>query len=84
MRVNTEKMEKVTFNGKEIIFGKPRKNEFGEWVIKCYLNRIYNEDLTIYELTKEDAEATRDALIKTYRMADQWMRTSKWRTSNED
>lgn len=68
MRVNTEKMEKVTFNGKEIAFGKTHKNEFGEWVIKCYLNRIYSEDLTIYELTKADAEATRDALIETYRI----------------
>ena len=33
MRVNTEKMEKVTFNGKEIAFGRTHKNEFGEWVI---------------------------------------------------
>ena len=69
MRINTEKMEKVTFNGKEIAFGKCRKNEFGEWVIKVYLNRIYNEDLTIYENSKADAEATRDAIIETSRLA---------------
>ena len=68
MRVNTEKMMKASFFGREIAFSKPRKNEFGEWVIKVYLNRIYSEDLTIYELTKADAEATRDALIETYRI----------------
>lgn len=68
MRINTSKMMKASFFGREIAFSKPRKNELGEWVIKVYLNRIYSEDLTIYELTKEDAEATRDALIETYRI----------------
>ena len=53
MRVNTEKMEKVTFNGKEIAFGRTHKNEFGEYVIKCYLNGIYSEDMTIYESDRE-------------------------------
>lgn len=72
MRVNTSKMEKVTFNGKEIAFGKPRKNEVGEWVIKCYVDGIYNEDLTVYENSKDDAESTKEAIIETYRMAEEW------------
>lgn len=69
MRVNTEKMMKASFFGKEIAFGKCRKNEFGEYVIKCYLNGIYSEDMTIYESDRESAEATRDAVIETYRLA---------------
>lgn len=72
MRVNTEKMEKVTFNGKEIAFGKTHKNEFGEWVIKCYVDGIYSEDLTVYENSKDDAETTKEAILETYKMADQW------------
>ncbi|GEM_PF-3743445 len=77
MRVNTEKMMKASFFGREIAFSKPRKNEFGEWVIKCYLNRIYSEDLTIYENSKADAEATRDAVIETYRLAVEAGRNSR-------
>ena len=69
MKVNTSKMTKASFFGREIAFSKPRKNEFGEWVIKVYLNGKYSEDMTIYESDRESAEATRDAVIETYRLA---------------
>lgn len=72
MRVNTEKMMKASFFGREIAFSKPRKNEFGEWVIKVYVDGIYNEDLTVYENSKDDAETTKEAILETYKMADQW------------
>lgn len=62
-RVNTEKMVKVSRNGKEYAFGKARKNEYGEWVVKVYINGEFSEDCTIYADSKEDAEATRDAEI---------------------
>lgn len=57
-RVNTEKMIKVMANGKEYAFGKARKNEYGEWVIKVYIDGYYSEDCTIYADSKEDAEAS--------------------------
>ena len=69
--INTENMVKVNHNGKEIAFGKCRKNQYGEYVIKVYENGVFSEDMTIYELTKEDAEASRDAVIEMWSKAEQ-------------
>ena len=65
-QINTENMDKVAYKGQEIAFGKCRKNEWGEYVVKVYVDGVYDEDKTIYADTREDAEATRDEAIKGY------------------
>lgn len=65
-QINTENMDKVAYKGQEIAFGKCRKNEYGEYVIKVYVDGMYDEDKTIYEESREDAEATKAAAIRDY------------------
>ena len=60
---NTDKMVKVVYEGHEYAFGKARKNEYGEYVIKVYVDGYYDEGKTIYENDRESAEACRDAEI---------------------
>ena len=65
-KINTENMDRVTYNGHEIAFAKARKNEWGEWVIKVYVDGIYDEDKTIYTDSREDAEGTKAEAIRDY------------------
>lgn len=62
--INTDKMDKVFCNGHEIAFGRVLKNEYGEYVVKVYVDGVYDEDKTIYESTREDAEGTRAQAIR--------------------
>ena len=63
--MNTSKMDKVIdAQGREIVFAKVRKNEYGEYVVKVYVNGKYNEAKSYYTDDKEDAELTREAMIK--------------------
>ena len=64
--INTEKMDRVAYNGHEIAFGKVQKNEYGEYVVKVYVDGAYDEDKTIYADSREDAEATKAEAIRDY------------------
>ena len=64
--INTDKMDKVTYRNQEIAFGTCRKNEWGEYVVKVYVDGVYDEDKTIYADSREDAEATKAQAIKDY------------------
>ena len=69
-QINTECMDKVAYKGQEIAFGKCRKNEYGEYVIKVYVDGVYDEDKTIYEESREDAEVTKAETIRLYAEAE--------------
>lgn len=63
--MNTTMMDKVIdAQGNEVAFSKVRKNEFGEYVVKVYVNGKYNEDATYYTDDRKDAEETRLTMIK--------------------
>lgn len=47
----------------KVTYGKPKKNEYGEWVIKAYHDGKVDESKTIYESTKEDAMDTYKACV---------------------
>lgn len=64
--VNTEKMDKVIYHGQEIAFGRIQKNEYGEYVVKVYVDGVYDEDKTIYADCREDAEYTKAETIRDY------------------
>lgn len=64
--VNTDKMDKVTYAGQEIAFGRVQKNEYDEYVVKVYVDGVYDEDKTIYADSREDAEYTKAEEIKNY------------------
>lgn len=76
-KVNTEKMDKVTYNGQEIAFGKVVKNEWNEYVVKVYVDGIYDEDKTIYADSREDAEATKAQAIRDYAAREDQKKTNK-------
>ena len=75
--VNTEKMDKVTYKGQEIAFGRCAKNEWNEYVVKVYVDGVYDEDKTIYADSREDAEATKAQAIKDYSSREEQRTTNK-------
>ena len=75
--VNTDKMDKVIYRGQEIAFGTCRKNEWGEYVVKVYVDGVYDEDKTIYADSREDAEGTKAQAIKDYTEREDQMKSNK-------
>lgn len=53
---------------KKVKVGKIKKTEDGEWMVPVYVDGKFNDDLTYYagegSSAKEDAEGTRDKIIK--------------------
>ena len=53
---------------KKVRVGKVKKNDEGEWIVPVYVDNKFNDDMTYYGGTskedKEDAELTRDSMIK--------------------
>lgn len=82
--VNTDKMNRVTYNGHEIAFGRVQKNEYDEYVIKVYVDGIYDEDKTIYTTSREDAEFTRDEAIRDYSKREETLQKYFDIMDNED
>lgn len=67
-KVNTEKMDRIIDQqGREIAFGKVQKNEWGEYVVKVYVDGVYDEDKTIYAESRKDAEETKEMDMRCMR-----------------
>ena len=64
VKMNTTKMTNILGkNGKLYSFAKIRKNDYGEYVVKVFVNGIYDESMTYYTNDKEDAIMTRQAMM---------------------
>jgi len=61
---------------KKVRVGKVKKDSEGEWMVPVYVDGKFNDDMTYYagsgKEAKEDADGTRDQMIKDFKNSKEY------------